>query len=66
MVSWDTVPGDINKCLLIPEIELTTDQREDTINIQLGQSVSFMGVTYRNSGVSKMAVSPDPLPPRHE
>lgn len=63
IVSWDTVPGDINKCLLSPESELTTDQRRDTINIQLGQPVSFMGVTYRNRGVSKTAASPDPLPP---
>lgn len=58
--------GDINKCLLTPENELTTDQSRDTINIQLGQPVSLMGVTYRNRGDSKTAASPDPLPPQHE
>lgn len=36
--------------LLTPYMELTTEQSMETTEVQLGEPVSFTGVTYRNMG----------------
>lgn len=45
-VTW----GDTNQCLLTPGRILTTNQTMDTIKVQLGEPISFIGVTYKNMG----------------
>lgn len=39
-----------------------TDQRMDTSEVQLGEQMSFIGVTYTNRNDSKTAVSPKSTP----
>lgn len=39
----------MNQCLITPDRELMTDL-EDTIKVQLGETVSFIGVACRNTG----------------
>lgn len=42
--------GDVNKCPLTPNREPTTDQSKDTTEVQLGELMSFIEVTYRYVG----------------
>jgi hypothetical protein len=37
-------------CLLTSDREPTTDQSMNTTKVQLGDPMSFIGVTYRNMG----------------
>lgn len=37
----------MNKCLLSPDRESMADQRTDTIKVQFGESMSFIGVKYK-------------------
>lgn len=39
---------DMNKSLLTSDKESTTDQNTDTAKVQLGESMSYIGVTCRN------------------
>lgn len=54
--------------LLSPNRESTKDQRMDTTNVQLGELVNVIGVTYRIRSDSKAATLPKPtlaLPTTH-
>jgi hypothetical protein len=56
---WHSSWGDLNKCLLAPDRELTTDQSsKDTAKVQHGKPMSFIGVTYRSKKDSEIAASP--------
>ena len=37
-----------NTCLLIPDMELATDQRKDTAEVRLSRILSFIVVPYRS------------------
>ena len=44
-------PGEAQHiCLLFPARKLTTDQSTTITKVQLGESIHFIGVTYRNMG----------------
>ena len=48
---YKTFPGEKQYiCLLTSEWNPTTDQSTDTTKVQLGEPMSFIGVTYRNMG----------------
>lgn len=41
---------------------ILTDQSMDTSKVQLGELVSFIGVTYESKNDTKIAASPKPTP----
>lgn len=47
---WHHSWGDVTKHLLAPETELIADHSTDTTKVQFGKLVSFIEVTYRNTG----------------
>lgn len=56
MFSW----GDVNKCLFIPYVAYITGQRNNYIQVQLGELMNLLGslkVTYRHVNDLKGATS---------
>lgn len=49
-------------CPLTPDRELTTEQSMDTTRVQLGETMSYIGVTHRSTKDSKTTASPKLTP----
>ena len=56
-----TFPGEMqHTCLITPDRDPTTDQSTDTTDVQPGEPMSFIEVTYRNRNDSKITASLKP------
>lgn len=52
----------MNKCLLTPDRESTTDQSKDKTKVQFDELLSFIGVISRRRDDSNMDATPSPIP----
>ena len=60
------LPGKMqHTCLLTPDRDLTRDQCTDTTKVQLGEPMSFIGVTYRSVGEGLLTEADDYITKTH-